>query len=132
MKHADEVYAVNREEGKAKWLEKGHMNPSYINSFSKEQMSNTFRYSNAAPQYRTSNAGPWSEYEGLLAKFAQEECAKKYQGSMYIFTGTSKNYVGKTPAEKVPATMTEPPPSKQVRVIFFNYTSQVNSTYREF
>ena len=118
MEHAKAVYEHNRHEHDENWLEKGHMNPSYINSFSKEQMTNTFRYSNAAPQYRSSNAGPWSDYETLLATFAKEKCAKKYQGNMFIFTGTSKNYVGKKPANEVPATMTVPPPSKVVRVIF--------------
>ena len=121
LDNAKEVYAHNLNQGNAKELQKGHMNPSFINSFNTGYMSHTFRLSNAAPQYKTSNIGDWSTYEGWLAKYAKEECAKK-GGSMHIFTGTSNNYVGNTPDEEAPASMAKPPQIEQQVGAFYSLT----------
>ena len=86
------------------------MNPSYINTFDQARTDLTFKLSNAAPQYQTSNGGPWKAYERKLADYAKDECAAKYRGTLYVYTGTALNYVpGHEPAVKVSGYITKPP-----------------------
>ena len=114
LENAPQVYTQNLHGDKAYMIEKGHMNPSYINSFDKQYMTNTFHLSNAAPQYKTSNRGEWNDYEGWLTTYTQEECANKYHGTMYIFTGTSNNYIGGKPYPIAPQSMAKPTKKKKV------------------
>ena len=111
------MYDQNRGGG-GQILERGHMNPSYINTFLQARSDLTFKLSNAAPQYKTSNGGPWNRYEGLLAEYAKKVCAMKYGGTLYVYTGTALGYVPgyDEPAVRVSRTITKPafiPPVSQ-------------------
>ena len=71
-------------------IDKGHLNPSLINSYNDNYMKATFTYANAVPQYGSgSNRASWKSFEGRIAKYVKETCAKK-GGTMYLLTGTSK------------------------------------------
>ena len=114
LRHADDVYTHNRGGG-GQILERGHMNPSYINTFLQARSDLTFKLSNAAPQYQTSNGGPWNAYERKLADYAKEVCARRYGGTLYVYTGTALSYVpGHEPAAKVSDYITKPPFIPQV------------------
>ena len=104
------MYDQNRGSG-GQILERGHMNPSYINTFLQAQTDLTFKLSNAAPQYKTSNGGPWNRYERKLADYAQNVFAAKYGGTLPIYTGTALGYVPGygEPVVKVSRTITKPP-----------------------
>ena len=66
------------------------MNPSGINSFDKNFMMATFTLTNAAPQFETSNSGPWHIFEGRIRKYAKSTCgAGSRSGTLYLLTGTS-------------------------------------------
>lgn len=66
-------------------LSRGHMDPSGINSFNETFMKATFTLSNAAPQFQTSNDGPWSTFEDKIRNYTKNSC----RGTMYLLTGTS-------------------------------------------
>ena len=71
-------------------LSRGHMNPSGINSFDKNFMKVTFTLTNAAPQFVTSNSGPWQMFETRIRKYAKSTCgASSRSGTLYLLTGTS-------------------------------------------
>jgi len=77
-------------------LSRGHMNPSGINTFDTDFMKATFTLSNAAPQFETSNSGPWETFEEKIRKYAKGTCGSGTRsGTLYLLTGTS-NY-GLTP-----------------------------------
>jgi len=70
-------------------IDKGHLNPSFINSFDIGHMVATFTYSNAVPQYgRSYNRASWKNYEARIAEYVKGFCAAK-GGTMYLLTGTS-------------------------------------------
>lgn len=73
-------------------FDKGHLNPAHINSFDKQHESATFTYSNAVPQYRHFNRGPWKSFESKIANYVTEQCPGKNRSSavMYLMTGSSK------------------------------------------
>lgn len=73
-------------------FDKGHLNPAHINSFDKQHESATFTYSNAVPQYRHFNRGPWKSFESKIAHYVTEQCPGKNRSSavMYLMTGSSK------------------------------------------
>ena len=87
------------------------MNPSYINTFLQARSDLTFHLSNAAPQYKTSNGGPWNRYEGLLADYAKKVCATKHGGTLYVYTGRGLVYVPgqDEPQERATQIITKPP-----------------------
>lgn len=71
-------------------LSRGHMNPSGINSFDIDFMKATFTLTNAAPQFETSNSGPWQTFEGRISKYARSTCGVgSRSGTLYLLTGTS-------------------------------------------
>lgn len=70
-------------------IDKGHLNPSNVNSFDVDHMVATFTYSNAVPQYGSFNRGSWKKFEGKIAKYVKDVCGKN-MGTMYLITGTSK------------------------------------------
>lgn len=71
-------------------LSRGHMNPSGINSFDIHFMTATFNLTNAAPQFETSNSGPWQEFERRISKYARSTCGvDSRNGTLYLLTGTS-------------------------------------------
>ena len=59
--------------------DRGHMNPSAIN---------TFTLTNAAPQFTTSNQGPWQVFEKNIRDYTKNTCGKT-GGILYLLTGTS-------------------------------------------
>lgn len=66
------------------------MNPSGINSFDKNYMKATFTLTNAAPQFETSNSGPWQTFENKIRKYAKTTCGSGTRGgTLYLLTGTS-------------------------------------------
>ena len=66
------------------------MNPLGINTFDKNFMKATFTLTNAAPQFQTSNSGPWQTFEGKIRKYAQTTCGTNARrGTLYLLTGTS-------------------------------------------
>ena len=69
-------------------IHKGHLNPSFINSFDVNHMVATFAYSNAVPQYGSFNL-VWKTFESKIAKYVKDFC-RKDMGTMYLITGTSK------------------------------------------
>lgn len=71
-------------------LSRGHMNPSGINSFDEKFMKATFTLTNAAPQFETSNSGPWNTFEKRIGEYAKGTCgASSRSGTLYLLTGTS-------------------------------------------
>lgn len=71
-------------------LSRGHMNPSGINSFDQNFMEATFTLTNAAPQFETSNSGPWQMFEVRISKYAKSTCGSGNRGgTLYLLTGTS-------------------------------------------
>ena len=73
-------------------IDKGHLDPVHINSFSKDHMLATFTYSNAVPQYAHFNRGAWSSFEEKIVEYVRTRCAAQHGPSavMYLLTGTSK------------------------------------------
>ena len=73
-------------------FDKGHLNAAHINSFDEQQVLATFTYSNAVPQYRHFNRGPWRSYEDKIVDYVTSQCAGKHGKSavMYLLTGTSR------------------------------------------
>lgn len=69
-------------------LSRGHMNPVMLNTFSKDFMKATFTFSNAVPQFETSNSGPWERFETRLQKYAKTGCGSE-GGTLYLLTGKS-------------------------------------------
>ncbi len=59
----------------------GHMAPSANMQWDKVAMTETFLYSNAAPQDSGMNRGIWSALEGKIRRWA------KSRGELYIYTG---------------------------------------------
>ena len=70
-------------------MDRGHLNPFAINSFSPDYARSTFVYTNAVPQYSHWNRGAWKEYEKAIRRYTQLTCGCKYRGTMYLMTGTS-------------------------------------------
>ena len=128
------MYKENRNEGDPKEIDTGHMNPVFINTFDLVHMSNTFRYTNAVPHYKTSDGGKWREYERWLAFYAKQECAAKSEGSMYIYTGTLDKFVDQNsiPNPEAPLSITKDPEGHLVSLRDFltiRIMSLVNATY---
>lgn len=71
-------------------MDKGHLNPVKINSFSASHVKATFTYTNAVPQDPTWNRGLWAKYEDKIVQYVQKICAGQNGGIMYLMTGTSK------------------------------------------
>lgn len=69
-------------------IDRGHMNPSAINSFDTNFMTATFTLTNAAPQFATSNQGPWQVFEKKIRDYTKNTCGKT-GGTLYLLTGTS-------------------------------------------
>ena len=70
-------------------IDRGHLNPCYINSYDVAYMEATFTYANAVPQYGSgSNRASWKSFEDKIKTYT-ETCATK-GGTMYMLTGTSK------------------------------------------
>ena len=66
------------------------MNPLGINTFDAKYARATFTLTNAAPQYETSNNGPWQLFEGRIAKYVENMCGTAARGgTLYPLTGTS-------------------------------------------
>ena len=66
------------------------MNPSGINSFDENFMKATFTLTNAAPQFESSNSGPWNKYEDRIRQYAKCPCGNDIRGgTLYLLTGTS-------------------------------------------
>ena len=66
------------------------MNPSAINSFNKDFMTATFTLTNAVPQFKASNCGPWQEFETKIVDYAKDICGPR-GGTLYLLTGRSEN-----------------------------------------
>ena len=71
-------------------ITRGHMNPSAINSFNKDFMTATFTLTNAVPQFKASNCGPWQEFETKIVDYAKDICGPR-GGTLYLLTGRSEN-----------------------------------------
>ena len=71
-------------------ITRGHMNPSAINSFNKDFMTATFTLTNAVPQFKESNCGPWQEFETKIVDYAKDICGPS-GGTLYLLTGRSEN-----------------------------------------
>ena len=71
-------------------IDRGHMNPSAINSFNLDFMSATFTLTNSAPQFATSNQGPWQDFETRIRSYATTNCSGIHSGTLYLLTGTSE------------------------------------------
>ncbi|KAK2547389.1 Nuclease [Acropora cervicornis] len=69
-------------------IDKGHLNPSLINSYDCNHQIATFTYTNAVPQFANHNRVSWKNFEGRIANYVKHECAPK-GGNMYLITGTS-------------------------------------------
>ena len=81
----DEIILVEKEP-----IDRGHMNPAALNSFDGNFMKATFTVTNAVPQYKASNNGPWNNFEVRISKYAQSTCgASSRMGTLYLLTGTS-------------------------------------------
>ena len=53
-------------------------------------MKATFTLTNAAPQFKTSNSGPWQTFEDRIRKYAKTTCGAGIRsGTLYLLTGTS-------------------------------------------
>ncbi|XP_074628685.1 uncharacterized protein LOC141886435 [Acropora palmata] len=72
-------------------IDKGHMNPSHINSYDQNHQIATFKYTNAVPQFAGHNRNSWKKYEGKIADYVKTVCGPK-GGNMHLITGTS-NYL---------------------------------------
>ena len=70
-------------------MERGHLNPFAINSFSPDYARSTFVYTNAVPQYSEWNQGEWKAYEKAIRRYTQMTCGCERRGTMYLMTGTS-------------------------------------------
>lgn len=70
-------------------LQRGHMNPSAINSFSVQFMKATFTLTNAAPIFRATDSKLWNKYEVRIRMYAQNICGENRRGDLYLLTGTS-------------------------------------------
>ena len=71
-------------------IDKGHLNPCFINSYNVGYMAATFTYANAVPQFgKGSNRASWKTFENRIAIYTKEKCANN-GGTMYMLTGTSK------------------------------------------
>ena len=71
-------------------ITRGHMNPSVINSFNNDFMTATFTLTNAVPQFKASNCGPWEEFETKIVDYAKDICGPR-GGTLYLLTGRSEN-----------------------------------------
>jgi len=90
-------------------IDKGHMNPSLINSFDVNYMQATYTLTNAVPQFIKYNRGVWKTFEGRIANYAKNTCAGKPNGgTLYLLTGTSDYGLIFNPA--VTAMVQDPPP----------------------
>lgn len=69
-------------------IHKGHLVPAQTYSFDDDQISSTFTYTNAVPQYATFNSGKWSAYEERIREYARNKCSPR-RGDLYLLTGTS-------------------------------------------
>ncbi|KAK2547403.1 Endonuclease domain-containing 1 protein [Acropora cervicornis] len=72
-------------------IDKGHLNPSLINSYDEDYQIATFTYTNAVPQFKSHNRRSWENFEGKIANYVKRKCGKA-GGNMYLITGTS-NYL---------------------------------------
>lgn len=66
------------------------MNPLGINSFDLNFMKATFTLTNAVPQFKASNSGPWQEFETKIRDYAKDICGPR-GGTLYLLTGRSEN-----------------------------------------
>ena len=73
-------------------LSRGHMNPAGLNKFDREFRKATFTFSNAVPQFKISNGGPWQKFEKRISKYAKQKCGPR-GGTLYLLTGKSDNGV---------------------------------------
>lgn len=72
-------------------IDKGHLNPSLINSYDEDYQIATFTYTNAVPQFKSHNRRSWKNFEGKIANYVKHKCGKA-GGNMHLITGTS-NYL---------------------------------------
>lgn len=72
-------------------IDKGHLNPSLINSYDEDYQIATFTYTNAVPQFKSHNRRSWKNFEGKIANYVKHICGKA-GGNMHLITGTS-NYL---------------------------------------
>lgn len=68
--------------------DRGHLVPAATLSSTFEGYFSTFTYTNAVPQHKYFNTGPWNDFEGKIRKYASEKCIKS-SGTLYLITGTS-------------------------------------------
>ena len=81
-------------------IDKGHLNPSLINSYDCNHQIATFTYTNAVPQFARHNRVSWKNFEGKIANYVKHECAPK-GGNMYLITGTSSYIWDRKKREKL-------------------------------
>ena len=62
---------------KGQQIARGHMNPRAINSFDTRFMKATFTFTNAVPQFKTSNSGPWQFFERKIRIYAKTTCGSQ-------------------------------------------------------
>ena len=69
---------------------RGHMNPSGINTFDLNFMNATFTLTNAVPQSVLSNGDDWARFENRIKTYARTCGAPPRGGTLYLLTGKSK------------------------------------------
>lgn len=89
-------------------IDRGHLNPSYINSYDQNHQIATFKYTNAVPQYQSSNRGSWKDLEVKIANYVEESCIE-VGANMYLITGTSNYLFDSTNGRTGPMTELFPP-----------------------
>ncbi|KAK2555672.1 hypothetical protein P5673_022699 [Acropora cervicornis] len=90
-------------------IDKGHLNPSHINSYDQNHQIATFKYTNAVPQFAGHNRISWREYEGKIANYVKTVCGPK-GGNMHLITGTS-NYLRSTTGQQLTGKIEYFPPN---------------------
>lgn len=86
----NKLYAGRGRKTNPRAVDKGHLNPSQINSFDANTMKLTHTYTNAYPQFTYFNIGVWKKYEKKIFDYAKIKCfAKAGNSEFYLLTGLS-------------------------------------------
>ncbi|XP_015755802.1 PREDICTED: nuclease-like isoform X2 [Acropora digitifera] len=99
-------------------MDKGHLNPSHINSYDQNHQIATFKYTNAVPQFPGHNRISWRQYEAKIANYVKDICGKA-GGNMHLITGTS-NYLRSTTGQQLTGKIEYFPPNNPSAIMRTN------------
>lgn len=86
----DKIYEHRGNKKYPNGVDRGHLNPSLMNSFDVSSMDLTHTHTNGYPQFYAFNNGVWKRFERKIFNYARKNCfLKSTKSEFYVITGLS-------------------------------------------